>query len=305
MKFLPEGFLLNTQENISAISSLDGLRRACANGTVVEAIAGQCDTEHNLHVDFGFIKGIIPREKCALGIKDGSVKDIAIIARVNKPVKFIVDEITEVDGEPVAFLDRVTVQESYMADYLKTLTVGDIIDARVTHLESFGAFCDIGCGFSALLPIDHISVSRIPHPNARLKPGDDIKVVVKTIDEQGRITLTLKELLGTWEENAANFTVGETVSGIVRSVEPYGIFIELAPNLAGLAEHIPGISVGQQASVYIKSIIPEKMKIKLVIVDAFDANYPPKPQKYYYTGDHMDYFCYSPENSEKVVETIF
>ncbi|MGL0910084.1 hypothetical protein ACSTB0_13670, partial [Faecalibacterium wellingii] len=42
-------------------------------------------------------------------------------------------------------------------------------------------------------------------------------------------------LLGTWEENAAGFTVGETVVGIVRSVEEYGTFIEIAPNLAGLA----------------------------------------------------------------------
>ena len=63
-----------------------------------------------------------------------------------------------------------------------------------------------------------------------------VKAVVKSIDrETGRIYVSHKELLGTWEENANNFNIGQTVSGIVRSIEPYGIFIELASNLAVLA----------------------------------------------------------------------
>ena len=66
---------------------------------------------------------------------------------------------------------------------IKTLQPGDVIDAKVTHMESFGAFVDIGAGISALLPVDSISVSRIPHPSQRFSPGDDIKAVVKSIDE--------------------------------------------------------------------------------------------------------------------------
>ena len=63
----------------------------------------------------------------------------------------------------------------------------------------------------------------------------------------------------------------------MRSEEHYGAFVELTPNLAGLAESRDGVEAGQQASVYIKSIIPEKMKIKLILVDAFAAEYPPAP----------------------------
>ena len=48
---------------------------------------------------------------------------------------------------------------------------------------------------------------------------DDIKVIVKSFDDSGRVTLSHKELLGTWEENASFFNVGETVSGIARSIE--------------------------------------------------------------------------------------
>ena len=47
------------------------------------------------------------------------------------------------------------------------------------------------------------------------------------------------------------------------------MFVELTPNLAGLAEYVDGVQAGQRASVYIKSILPERMKIKLIIVDAF------------------------------------
>ena len=66
--------------------------------------------------------------------------------------------------------------------------------------------------------------------------GQQLLCAIKNRDEQDRIVLTLRELLGTWSENAACFAAGETVVGIVRSVEDYGVFIEIAPNLAGLAE---------------------------------------------------------------------
>ena len=192
-----------------------------------------------------------------------------------------------------------------MKEYISNLSAGDVIPATVTHIEGFGVFCDIGAGISALMPIDSISGSRIPHPTARFTPGQNIFAVVKSIDENGRITLSHKELLGTWEENAERFTIGETVPGIVRSVEKYGIFVELSPNLAGLAEFSEGVEAGSHAGVYIKSIIPSKMKIKLIIVDCFDADYPVEPPKYFIKSGHIEKWKYSPEESEKVIETSF
>ena len=98
--------------------------------------------------------------------------------------------------------------------------------------------------------------------------------------------LTIRELLGTWEENAAGFTVGETVVGIVRSVEEYGTFIEIAPNLAGLAESCTDLVPGQAVSVYIKNILPEKMKIKLVIVNHALSQRHRFELKYFITEGH-------------------
>ena len=163
---------------------------------------------------------------------------------------------------------------------------------------------DIGCGIISFLPIDSISISRISHPNERFLKGMDIRVIVKNI-ENDKINLTHKELLGTWEENAKLFSVGETVGGIIRSVEDYGIFVELTPNLAGLAEVKPGVTVGQHSSVYIKNIIPSRMKIKLIIIDVFDQGSILKVPNYFYTKDHMSKFLYSPVNSNKVISSLF
>lgn len=303
--YLPEGFLIKTEENKMALSSFENFKEAYKAGTVLEARASSCDKEHNLHIDFGFIEGIIPRSDCAVGIDEGTTRDIAIIARVNKPVKFIITDIKEINGRLTAILNRKVLQNRFYQLKLPEFKVGDVISASVTHLESFGVFCDIGCGINALLPIDNISVSRIPHPNVRFAVGDEIKVIIKAIDEDNRVTLTHKELLGTWEENAEVFSVGETVSGIIRSVENYGIFIELAPNLAGLAEYTSNVEVGQQASVYIKSIIPEKMKFKLIIVEAFNADYPPAEPTYFFEDEHINYFKYSPDSADRIIETIF
>ncbi|MBO5064986.1 MAG: S1 RNA-binding domain-containing protein [Clostridia bacterium] len=305
MSYLPEGYLINSKENKFYLSSMENFNRAFFEQIPIEQRAAFCDCNHNLHIDFGFIHGIIPKDDCAIGIKDGTTKDIAIISRVNKPVRFIIKEINETGSKKLAILSRLEVQNKFLNDYIPTLSTGDIIDARVTHLESFGVFCDIGCGINALLPIDNISVSRIPHPSARFTVGDDIKVIIKAFDDNGRVILSHKELLGTWEENASYFNVGETVSGIIRSIESYGIFVELTPNLSGLAEYTDEVTNGQQASVFIKSIIPEKMKFKLIIVDAFNAEYPRRKPHYFIKEGHIDTFRYSPECCYKNITTTF
>ena len=305
-KYYPENYLMHTEGNKNVLMSKAAIKEAYYSGKIIEARATVCDKDHNLHVNLGVMKGIIPRHEGAMGIEDGSVRDIAIISRVNKPVQFrVIDFTTDENGETVAILSRRSVQLDCMREYISTLTPGCVIDAVITHLEPFGVFADIGAGISALMPIDSISVSRIPHPSARFNPGEKIRAVVKSIDECGRITLSYKELLGTWEENAAAFRPGETVPGIVRSVERYGIFVELKPNLAGLAEYVPGVEPGQHASVYIKNLIPERMKIKLIIVDSFEAPYPNEPVTYFNNSDFIDRWVYSPESCNKRVETVF
>lgn len=304
-KFLPEGYLINTLQNKQTVSSVRSLKKAAECSAIVEGICTLCDRDHNLHVSVGEFEGIIPRLEGAVGIDSGKVRDIALISRVNKPVAFVIKGISDTEKGTKLLLSRKEAQKMCFNEYIRMMRSGDIITARVTHMEPFGAFADIGVGINALLPIDSISVSRIPHPNVRFSVGQDIKCIIKSIEDD-KITLTHKELLGTWEENAKKFTAGETVPGIVRSVEKYGIFIELAPNLAGLAEYVDGIEVGQCASVYIKSINEEKMKIKLIVIDHFNASYPQSEPEYFLDdAAHIEYWRYSPSCSQKVIESRF
>lgn len=305
VKYLPEGQLISTPENRQYISSESGLEMAKSEGRILESMALMCDGELNISVDLFGMKGIIPKNEAVYG---ETQKDIAIITRIGKPVCFkVLGFQTDKEGNRYALLSRRSAQAECMRNFVSTLENGDIIDAKVTHMERFGAFVDIGCGIISLLSIDCISVSRITHPKDRFSVGSCIKAVVKSIDrESGRVYVSHKELLGTWEENAATFSIGQTVAGIIRSIEDYGVFIELTPNLTGLAEAREGLEVGQCAAVYIKNIIPERMKVKLVIIDSGRECEIRKSTKYYLDGEsHIDRWVYSPKCCTKVIESVF
>ena len=308
-QYKPEGMLISSFQNHEYVSTQKGLEKALEKQIILEAPAILCDHDFNLHVSLGSkMRGIIPKEEVQYNANE-ETKDIAILTRVGKAVSFIVVGFTkDASGETVAMLSRRRAQKECMENYISTLIPGDIIPSKITHLENFGAFVDIGCGIVSLLSIDSISVSRIDHPSTRLSVGDNIFTVVKSVDDRGRIYVSSRELLGTWEENAAQFTEGETVRGIVRSIENYGIFVELKPNLAGLAEYKEDVSVGQTAAVYIKSIIPEKMKIKLIIIDSHDEERRPEPLEYFIdtaSVAHIDNWTYSPKLCGRTIETVF
>lgn len=308
-QYMPEGLLYDTPQNREYIASISGLERAMQQGKILEAPAAMCDSDMNLYIDLGNVRGVMPREEVALCREGEELKSIAIITRVGKPVCFKVMSVTEEHGMPIARLSRKAAQIECKREYLSDLIPGDIIRAKVTHMESFGAFVDIGCGIVSLLTIDCISVSRISHPADRFTVGEYIPVVIRTVDkENDRIFVTHRELLGTWEENAAAFAATQTVSGIVRSIEDYGIFVELSPNLAGLAECKKGVQIGDTASVYIKSILPDRMKIKLVLIDA-EPRIQSTPKRKYFIDPtrctHIDRWQYSPECCDRVIESVF
>lgn len=301
MNYYPEGINFTDRKFATA----NEIKSAIASGEIIEGKVLLCDKEHNLHIDLGVMSGIIPRCEGALGIEEETVRDIALISKVNKPVAFKIVAVRQDDyGNDYAVLSRRIVQLECMRDYISPLECGDIITARVTHLERFGAFIDIGAGINSLIPIDMLSVSRISHPRERVYIGQIIQTVLRKKEEH-KMTFSLKELLGTWEENAEMFGVGETVTGVVRSIETYGVFVELAPNLAGLAEPCKNLEPGQRVSVFIKSILPDKMKVKLVIVEAFDDFDSPAELSYFIDSGRISHWKYSPDNAIKLIETKF
>lgn len=146
---------------------------------------------------------------------------------------------------------------------------GQIVDGTVTGIQPYGAFIKMENGVNGLVYIEDLSVARIKSPKERVQVGQKIKCMVKCIDQNtGRINLSYKNCLGTWDDNIKNFKEGMTVKGIVRDTEKNknGIFIELTPNLVGMTEYTEKLNYGEIIDVCIKRILPDKKKIKLIVV---------------------------------------
>lgn len=153
--------------------------------------------------------------------------------------------------------------------FYERLHKGMLVKGKVKNIQPYGAFIELQKGIVGLLHIEDISVCRLKTPADVMKVGDIIVTIVKSYDKDtGRITLNYKDLLGTWEENVKDLEEKTVVKGIVRNREKFGVFIELKPNLVGLAEDKKqNVSYGDEVNVYIKKISLETKKIKLVILD--------------------------------------
>lgn len=261
--FMPEGW-----DNV--VSTLDGnsINEAINNQTTLQGIVTDCDNDFNLHIDLGNYQGIMPRSEVE-GInlqRNGLPKTNLCTGKVNKFVQF---KVKDVGNNGIAILSRKDVQSEALNWVKKDLNVGDIVTGIVKRVESYGVFIEIGGGVVGLAHIEDLSVARIKSAFERVSIGQKLEVMVKSIDrESGKLILSYKELLGTWEENADKFDVGQRTKGIVRETEKHknGIFIELLPNLVGMAEYVDGLEYGQEVNVYIKRIDYERRKVKLLVV---------------------------------------
>ena len=186
--------------------------------------------------------------------------------------KFVQFKIKDIDNENELILSRKQVQNEAINWIKQDLKEGQKVDGIVKNIKPYGAFVEIGGGIVGLIHIEDLSVARIQTPYERLKVGQKAQVMIKSINrKQGKITLSYKELLGTWEENAKNFKEGMTVKGIVRETEKNqnGIFIELTPNLVGMTEYTEGLQYGQDVDVYIRKIDYDKKKVKLALINNY------------------------------------
>lgn len=253
-KFFPEGW----KENNELLQTEE----------IFQGFVDKCDEDYNLHItlDDG-MQGVIPRDEIEeINLQeDGLPKTNLCVGKVHKFVQF--KKIGN-DGDSV-LLSRRQVQKEVLQTVKTELKVGQTLKAIVKNITNYGAFLDIGGGIIGLVYIEDLSVARIKSPYERIKIGQKINVMVKYIDkETGRINLSYKDTLGSWEDNAKEFEVGMKSKGIIRETEKNknGIFIELKPNLVGMAEYQEGLQYGQNVDIIIKKIDYDKKKVKLIIL---------------------------------------
>ena len=263
LKFEPEGW----NNEITKVNKTN-IETYMKNNVTLQGLVKKCDDNYNLYIGFenGLI-GKIPREEVEAVKTDesGLPKSNLCSGKVHKFVQF---KIKNVEDNGI-ILSRKQVQKEAINWIKNDLKVGDRGDGIVKNIKPYGAFIEIGGGIVGLAHIEDLSVARIKSPSERVKIGQKLEVVVKSINrEQGKVILSYKELLGSWEENASKFKTGSKVRGKVRETEKNknGIFIELTPNLVGMAEYEDGLEYGQDVDVYIKKIDYNRKKVKLLIV---------------------------------------
>ena len=112
------------------------LRAAMASHEILQATALAFDTQRQLRFDLGGVRAVMPFVQCADGAENGTVRDIAVLTRVGRPTCFVVQALdTDEDGQPFYRLSRAEAQRMCKADYLDTLSPGDILPCTVLTLS--------------------------------------------------------------------------------------------------------------------------------------------------------------------------
>ena len=292
--------------------SLQEVEEAIEAGDTLESLAIRCTEDNAVILNIGDgITGRIEFEDIEFRLDGVEVRPISAISRVGRHVKYIPVDIKQIaDGKYEVCCSRKLAQEICYDNYVSRLIPGDIIDAKVSKIEKYGVFCDIGCGIVALLPTNYISITHIADPVNTLGGIKKLKVVVRQIQSDGKIQLTHRELIGTWDEEVSKFKEGQAVCGVVLAVQEYGVFIRISQNLSGLA-NIPReikVKTGDIVSVYITSITHENMKVKLSIIDRIDGNSEQISFKYYIKSGHIDKWVYTSKHNisdKRRIETDF
>lgn len=306
-RFLPEFYEEKRKEYELSRKEIENLIRRRA---VIEARVMDIDENYRLHFSLGEnIDAYMELRDLEYKLNGEEVSPKSAMIKSGKHIKFVIDTVYEKDGVLMVKCSRRKLQDECYHRFIKKLAPGDVIPARVINITSYGVFCDIGCGLSALLPVEYISVVNTFDIEKNLAVLKTLRVAVRRVLEDGRLVLSHRELLGTWEQEANKFTEGQELYGVVINNESYGSFIRLSQNLSGLAnamEH--SLSVGDVAKVKITTINPDSMKVKLHILETKASDVRIDQSKFEYkvpVYSHMDVWEYSTEKAKKRVRTIF
>ena len=302
--FVPEGRLTREFPKYRG----NAIKTIIANRTIVSAYVNSVSEDGEVSIRLGKnVDGFIKCEQFVDNVgpvtKDGhSAKHM-----LGKMISVVIMDIKNKDDDKYYVeASRKKAQHICRSIHLSRLRCGDIIDANILSASDNGIFCDIGCGIVSIMAIKDFGVSKMLYPKYQLKGIRNIKVVVKQVNENG-IYVSHKELLGTWEENAAQLKIGETVKGQVIQSNEKGLFVRVKDNLYGLADANEDIQVGSVVEVKIINIVPDKMKLKLEFVKELLEAYEREPIKYMVKPcvNRISHWRYSPESCDRVIETVF
>lgn len=207
----------------------------------------QLSPEHYPRVSGGDKNKILEKLKSYVGIK----MQVRVLDANESDEKLIVSEKA--------------VWEDQQKNVLSQFKVGNTVEGEVTALADFGAFIKFGA-LEGLVHISEIAWQRIDHPRDLLKIGQEVKAEIIGI-EGSKIFLSMKKLIrDPWQNVSERYKIGDTVEGTVLKVNPFGFFVELDPEIHGLA-HVSELSDKPVTDVTQIGKEGERMKFKVVSIE--------------------------------------
>ncbi|MDQ4058251.1 MAG: 30S ribosomal protein S1 [Actinomycetota bacterium] len=249
-------------------------------GTVIEVVKG-C-----LIVDVG-LRGFLP----------ASLVDLRRVMDLQQFVcKELECKIIELDKNRnnVVLSRRAYLEEAHSEqrkDFLANLTVGERRKGTVSSVVNFGAFVDLG-GVDGLVHVSELSWRHVDHPSEVVQVGQEIEVEVLSVEpERDRVSLSLKNTQeDPWQAFARAHKTGDSVTGVITKLVPFGAFIKVADGIEGLA-HISELSdthielpeqvvqLGQEVQVRVIDVDLERRRISLSLKQAGKAPAPEPAQE--------------------------
>jgi small subunit ribosomal protein S1 len=194
--------------------------------------------KYGAFVDIGGIDGLLHISNMSWGRIDHPSE----LVRPGDEVKVIVLDYDK-DRDRLS-LGRKQLLDDPWTDIDQTYTEGQTAEGEVVSLADFGAFIEIAPGLEGLVHVTELSwTRRIHHPREVLDLGQKVRVKIIGIDsEKRRLSLSVKQLeQNPWDELAEGLEVGEVVSGPIRNITDFGLFVEVAPSIEGLV-HVSDFS---------------------------------------------------------------
>ncbi|OGE77846.1 MAG: hypothetical protein A2751_02265 [Candidatus Doudnabacteria bacterium RIFCSPHIGHO2_01_FULL_46_14] len=226
-----------------------------------------------LMVRINSVVGFLPVSQLAPAhyprVEDGDKNKILSVLRGFVNQDFDVRIITaEQNGEKLIVSERAVI-EGEILQKISKLAIGDIVDGEITGVVDFGAFMKFGEGLEGLVHISELAWQRIENPKDIVKVGDKVKAQVIAIDND-RISLSLKRLQkDPWEDAVKKYKIGQMVTGKVLKLAPFGAFVELDPEIHGLA-HLGELSAEKiaDASAVLKE--GEEKEFRIISIEPAD-----------------------------------
>ena len=157
---------------------------------------------------------------------------------------------------------------------------GTRLFGRVTNLTDYGAFVEIEQGIEGLVHVSEMDwTNKNVHPSKVVSLGDEVEVMILEIDEdRRRISLGMKQCQSNpWDDFAATYKKGDKITGTIKSITDFGVFIGLPGGIDGLVhlsdlswsqsgeEAIRGFKKGDEVEAMVLSIDVEKERISMGI----------------------------------------